>query len=346
VREVFVVADMGGTWLRSGYVATGSRQVAHRTCEPVQGIASLSREDVSSVQQRVVTQLIAALRRLVKDAPVPVAGVGVAFAGPVDGAGDVSDAPTVWGPRGPRLALAALLTRQIGRPVALVNDVAAAGCRYVEQEDEDFCIVTVSSGLGNKVFRNGAPLLHPLGLGGEIGHLRVDLSSDALRCDCGEPGHLAAIASGRGVLNCVRRAAIRSPGGFDRSLLHEACAGDPATLTSEHVAAAICHDDPFAVDALHIGLAHLAGVLATICGSIGVRRFVFVGGFARAVGEPYIAHLGDELRRLGCFGIPRNEVAAMLRLGAQDDDDGLVGCARHLERVRLDALVRAGDVTR
>jgi predicted NBD/HSP70 family sugar kinase len=339
VRELFVVADLGGTWLRSGYVATGSRHVFSRTPEPVQGIASFPREDVSSLQQRVVAQLIAALRRLAHDPPAPIAGVGVAFAGPVDAAGEVSDASTVWGPRGPRLPLASLLAHGLGRPVELVNDVTAAGCRYVEQEDEDFCIVTVSSGLGNKVFRDGTPLLHRLGLGGEIGHLRVDRSDAALRCDCGEPGHLAAIASGRGVLNGVRRAAAGSPDGFRRSALHEACTGDPVALTSEHVAAAIRAGDPFAVDVLRIGLAHLASVLATICASIGIRRFVFVGGFARAIGQPYLDHLGEELRRLGCFGVSPSDVAAMLRLGEPDDDDGLLGCARHLERARLDTLV-------
>jgi predicted NBD/HSP70 family sugar kinase len=344
MRDLFVVADLGGTCLRSGYVEPGASHVEAVCREPVHGRASAPGADVESLQRRVVAQLVAALVRLVDDAPEPVVGIAVAFAGPVDAGGHVSDAPTVWGPRGPRLALATVLSDALARPVEVLNDVTAAGCRYVEQEREDFCVVTVSSGLGNKVFRDGVALLHPLGLGGEIGHLRVDRSAAALRCDCGEQGHLAAIASGRGVLNCTRRAAARSPQRFRCSKLHDICGGDPAALASEHVAEAIRDGDVFAADVLRIGLAHLASVLATISAAVGVRRFILIGGFARAVGAPYLEHLGEQLRELGCCGIATDEVTAMLRLGEPDDDDGLLGCARHLERIRVgEVFAVSGD---
>ena len=87
----------------------------------------------------------------------------------------------------------------------VLNDLAAAGFRYVAEGLSDFAIVTVGSGVGHKVFLGGRPLAGVNGRGGEIGHLRVDFSADALACDCGGFGHVGGLASGRGAVALVRR---------------------------------------------------------------------------------------------------------------------------------------------
>lgn len=325
----YIVADVGGTQLRAGYVAPGADRVTNARRLPTRGIADGPNGDP---QRRVTDQLLQLLGTLVAEAPAPVEAVAVAFAGPVDAAGEVSDAPTVWGARRERLPLAALATAELGRPVHVLNDVTAAGWRYVAREPGDFSIITVSSGLGNKVFCGGEPLVGPYGLGGELGHVRVDQAADAPLCDCGGRGHLAAFASGRGVLARVRLQAAREPDAFARSRLRALCAGDSATLDSEHVAAAIRDGDELAVAVLRRGLDHLALALGTIYAAIGVRRFIVMGGFARAVGPAYLEHLGEALARIAPFGLEPAEIPAMLRMADDDDDDGLLGCARYLDR--------------
>ena len=132
--------------------------------------------------------------------------IGIAFAGPVFD-GTVLRAPTIWGDRlrgsVPLHDLAA--ARWPGRRVYICNDMTAAGYRYLRTRSEDFCIVTVSSGIGHKTFVAGQPAVGPHGRGGEIGHFRIDDAADAPICDCGGRGHLAAVSCGRATAYQTRR---------------------------------------------------------------------------------------------------------------------------------------------
>ncbi|WP_052413525.1 ROK family protein [Streptomyces glaucescens] len=193
-------------------------------------------------------------------------------------------------------------------------------------------MVTVSSGVGNKVFRRGEVLLPEDGRGGEIGHLRVDFAADAPWCDCGERGHLGAVASGRGALRAASVLARRFPGSFARSALSAACGGDPERLSAQQVAAGVRSHDAFAVRAVTPGVRHLARTLAVLHTALGVGRFIVMGGFARAAGPPYLRLLGTEMSKAGGFLLPPDGAAGLLRPGAPDDDDGLIGCLRRLER--------------
>ncbi|MCM1976489.1 ROK family protein [Streptomyces sp. G1] len=302
----------------------------------VDGIARFPQVATAELQARVVGQLVRVLRERFLAAPRPPSALAVAFAGLVGLTGAVVDAPTIWGRRGPELPLAQILGQEFGVPVRVINDVTAAGWRYTAsggEGDDFFCMVTVSSGVGNKVFHRGEVLLPQDGRGGEIGHLRVDFASDAPRCDCGERGHLGAIASGRGALGATRGLARRLPGAFARSILSAACGSDPGRLTAQQIASGIHGHDSFAVQAVTPGVRHLARTLATVHTALGVRRFVVMGGFARAAGEPYLRLLGEEMTQAGSFLLPpAGEERVLLHPGAPDDDDGLIGCVGLLDR--------------
>ncbi|GAB2580134.1 ROK family protein [Streptomyces capparidis] len=332
---LYLVADVGGTSLRTGWAEPGAAVVRGVRREAVQGAERCPGTPVAALQERVVAQLVRALREQARRAPRPVTAVCVAFAGPVDGRGRVTGAPTVWGPHGAVVALGDVVAGELGVPVRVLNDVTAAGWRYVDGADggEDFfCMVTVSSGVGNKVFRRGEVLVPEDGQGGEIGHLRVDRSPSAPRCDCGGRGHLGAVASGRGALACARALAVRHPVAFARSALCRAGGGDPAALGAPDVADAVRRGDPFALRAVGPGLGHLAWALSGVHAALGVRRFIVMGGFARAAGPVYLARLGEALREVGCFGVRPEDVAGMLCAAEPDDDHGLIGCVRHLDR--------------
>jgi glucokinase len=183
------------------------------------------------------------------------------------------------------------------------------------------------------VFRNGEVLIADSGHGGEIGHWRVDPREDAPPCECGGRGHLGGIASGRGVLASARRAATADPEGFRASLLAGPAGGRPEGITNEALAGAVHADDTFATSVLRDCLVPLAMAVNCIFTAIGVRRFLFIGGFAVAVGHRFITLLGEELTRLGCFGLTDQETHDMLALGAADDDHCLIGMARMLAQV-------------
>ena len=199
-----LVFDIGGTRTRAGVFD------AHRSAI-VRSVSASTPNHLDRPEwsfERLRDALLSLLRSLGNElaAQADVNEVDVAFAGPIDPAGNVLSAPTLWGTR---LSSPYALTKDIRRcwpnaRVRILNDVTAAGYRYLRSSDEDFCIVTVSSGIGNKVFANGRPLVGRNGFGGELGHLRVDDSESAPPCECGGRGHLGAIASGRAVLAYAR----------------------------------------------------------------------------------------------------------------------------------------------
>jgi predicted NBD/HSP70 family sugar kinase len=327
----YVVLDIGGTTLRAGLYDPASDTVTHIRRQPVEGIGALPDASVAEIQRRVTAQLDAEIDRLLATADGRRArGIAIAFAGPVDITGRVITAPTVWGRRGASLPLRELLEPRYGLPVLVVNDLTAATWRYATPESEPFCLFTVSSGIGNKVFRDGQVLLDRDGHGGELGHWRCDVDPRAPLCDCGGRGHLGAIASGRGALAAARRGAAADPGAFRASTLAAATSARADAITNELLAAAVREGDAFAVNALRPGLHHLARAISAVFTAIGVRRYIVIGGFALAVGPAYTELLATELERVGCFGLDTRETRRMVRLGVSDDDSGLIGAGRAL----------------
>lgn len=322
------VVDLGGTTLRTARydLATGALSDVRRT--PTEGLARHPGAPVPLLQERVTEQLTGLCREAL--ARHGGRAVGVAFAGPVTADGRVMAAPTVWGGPGEPLPVRETLEERLGVPVVVVNDLTAAAWRYVHGPDEPpFCLITVSSGIGSKVYRAGEVLLDAEGHGGELGHWTCDRSPRALVCDCGGRGHLGGIASGRGALASARRAAHADPDGYARSALASA-APDPELLDNPALVAAVRTGDAFATDVLRTGLTHLASAIISVFTSIGVRRYLLMGGFALAVGPRYVELLTEELERLGCFGLSGAEVRRMVSLAAPDDDHGLIGAGRLL----------------
>lgn len=325
-----LVVDVGGTTLRVGRYdgARGSLSIVRRV--PVEGMARHPRDPVATLQQRVLDQIIDAVAAELDARPAD--GVGVAFAGPIDEAGVVLQAPTVWGGPAEPFPLLALLQEHLGRPVAVVNDLTAAVWRYARPDTEPFLLITVSSGIGNKVYRHGEVLLDPGGHGGELGHWRCSSSAYAPLCDCGERGHLGAVASGRGVLREARRAAVVDPVGYRASGLARSCGPAAEDIDNPRLAAAIRDGDPFAIGVLRTGLLHLAQAITAVSTAIGVRRVVVIGGFAVAIGPRYAELLSQEVRRLGCFNLGPDDLDSMITMGAADDDHSLIGLGRLLDR--------------
>lgn len=314
-----LVFDVGGTTIRAGVYAGGLGRCVR---EPAPSFLLHPTEGGPALVERLVSTM-QGMARALRVAPERV---GVGFCGPVDDSGRVWRAPTLWGERvrGP-LALGDRLEAAFpGARVQVLNDVSAAGYRYLRSDEASLCVVTVSSGIGHKVFLGGRPVVGPTGRGGEIGHWRADLSEAAPLCDCGGRGHLGALGSGRAVPWQVARLAREDPAGFRASAL--SAMGE--AITPEQLVTGL--EDPFAGRVLAAMAAPLGQALSAIHLDTGVERFVLMGGFALAAGEPYRAAVARAARRSGWdIGADWD---AMVELGEPDDDAGLVGLGRFFER--------------
>jgi predicted NBD/HSP70 family sugar kinase len=323
----WLVYDIGGTNLRAGvYEPTRGRlsKVVRRSTRPSDEEHRRGADPVDTL----LSELNGMADELLGDTSPAV--VSVAFPGPIDAVGRVLAAPTLWGSTTscPYPLLSDLATLWPSSRIALLNDVTAAGYRYLTRELSDFCIVTVSSGIGHKVFVRGHPIVGRSGLGGEMGHLLMDASPDAAPCDCGGHGHLAALSSGRGVL---RRARALAEAGDKRFATSSLGAGGEAAapITNERLAAAFRSADRWCRELIAESTAPLGRMLATVHALLGIDHFILVGGFALALGEDYRRQVADAAAAGAWeFGPDWNQ---MVHLGEADDLSGLIGAGVAVE---------------
>jgi fructokinase len=160
VSELYGGVETGGTWCVCA-VGTGPEEIVAQEQIP------------TGRPQDTLEQIVAFFRSAPK-----VAAVGVGSFGPVD----LDRASATWGhitstpkPGWAHVALAPVLERQLGVPVAFDNDVDAAAIgehRWgAGRELSSLCYLTVGTGIGAGLLIDGRPvhgLVHP-----EVGHIRI-----------------------------------------------------------------------------------------------------------------------------------------------------------------------------
>lgn len=321
-----LVFDVGGTNLRCAVYDAHTRSLSRQKSRTTPSLVTLPDAKPEEIRDALIGAIVALGNEVA--AGRPPATVSMAFAGPIDPQGHVLAAPTIWGRSLNRpVDLAARLKRFWPTARVLVaNDVTAAGYCYLRGSQDDLSIVTVSSGIGNKVFVRGTPIVGPNGRGGEIGHVRVDFSPDAPLCDCGHRGHLGAVSSGRGTLHMAKRLAEREPAAFRKSLLYADVGTDANALTNRAIVGAFRRGDEWTTSLVGRAARPLAQMLAGIHLSVGVERFVIFGGFALALGEAYRRMLVDLAGQ--CTWNMGQDWNRMLELGLRGGDSGLIGAGR------------------
>jgi glucokinase len=327
---MYLVFDIGGTTVRAALYDPDRGQLMHTHRSATPSTWSERTATAADLHDQLVRRIGEASNALL-GAQRPKA-VCLAFPGPVDATGRVLVAPTVWGrarskPVAPAVELAHLWPSS---HIYVINDVTAAGYRYVATGLADFCILTVSSGVGHKVFVGGREIVGPGGRGGEIGHWVVDPSPHAPPCDCGGRGHVGAVTSGRGALLLARRRAYAQPRLFGESALCRYRASDPEQLRTEDLVASFADEDAWTVRLIGDVARPLGRALGAIHLTVGVERFVIVGGFALALGERYRALLVSAARE-SCLDLGQ-DWDSMIQLGYHDDDSGLIGAGVYLQR--------------
>jgi glucokinase len=213
--------------------------------------------------------------------------VVLAYPGPLSGDGVAVRSPTILGPD---CCEAVNVKERIARMwpatrIHVVNDLTAAGFFFVAHGHRDFCVLTVGSGIGNKVFLAGHPYIGPHGYGGEIGHLKARPKPDTpvadIECELGE------IASGRGTTWLARRWIERRRRDAADSVLREVGPTADDEVWSRVLAQGFRANDRFARNVVEAAAYPLAHVLSALHLGLGLEQFFVVGGFARALGPQY-----------------------------------------------------------
>ena len=252
-----VAMDWGGTWNR---VAVVDEDGAVHWQTRVANSLSHDKEQLLATGEGALREAVAWC------GDRPVAGIGLALAGPVDPETGILDQP-------PNLPLLdgispkEIWADKLGLPVWVGNDadLAALGEYYFGAGRGDggtgdlprtLVYLTLSTGIGGGVVYRGQVFLGASGLAAEIGHMVIDSGPSAPMCNCGNRGCLEALASGTAVAR-IAKDRLNGVGGTTSVL-----SGDPLEdVTSERVFQAAGQGDALAmsivdgvVAALGVGL--------------------------------------------------------------------------------------------
>ncbi|MFI9644286.1 ROK family protein [Micromonospora sp. NPDC051925] len=332
-----ICVDMGGTTTRIGVFANGRRlpgAVRIATPKPARG---------GSIRTEHLDQIADAVARVRFEAPGQGHEVGLAVGATVDAAGRIRNASMLWHEPSEGFDLAAAMAARLPwASITVANDIAAAAWRY--RSLGRFGLVTVSTGVAVKVFDDALPfdrklLLDDDGLGGEVGHVRVDPPTELVEagtpwCECGNTSDLCSYVSGPATMRLVALLAAAQPQRWRDSKLSALAAGVPERLTSRELALVAGAGDEFTAEVLRVSTRPLAAQLLHMSALLGLRRFVVMGGFANGVGAPWYAALRANLDELlpqgGWFtGWTAGDLDVLVR-PSYDDDDSLLGMAEFL----------------
>ncbi len=332
-----VIYDLGGTFLRgalsddSGGILAGSLQ--KKRLDLMQ-----ANRPLEFVWQEIISAMLSFEAGVRHQIP-PEAPVILSFPGPIQRPSHILRAPTVVGGTTALPDLAAILRRFMGRPVHIINDISAATW-YLSRilPAQRFLVVTISSGIGSKIFDRDHPrgVLDDIPYAGEIGHATVDRSPNAMLCDCGGRGHLGAISSGRGMERWARLRARENPEQFATSACVVKFAATPDNLDNEHhLVPAAKRRDPWALQVIQECCYPLAQMLLSVVMAIGIEKVVVIGGFALALGEVYLEILQKSLEDICDFDIMADYLDNLIMMGDAHEEACLEGAAVFAARLGL-----------
>ncbi len=218
-------------------------------------------------------------------APDSIAAIGVASPGAVDGsAGTVAHARNLPGWDGV-FPLGSSLTKALGPPVFLGNDVNVA----VEAEFllgaaklySSIIGVWWGTGVGGGIILDGKPWLGR-GAAGEIGHTVVKLNGT--RCPCGRRGCLEAYAGRAAMESHVQRLAARG----EKTELFKIMKKEGRTRLSSGVwERALLKNDKIAVALIRRAITALGAGIASAVNLLDIEAVVIGGGLGTRLGQPY-----------------------------------------------------------
>jgi glucokinase len=311
--EWAVGVDVGGTKITAGVLDDGAHVISRATV----------RSHAGRPPQEVVDAIVASTAAALGDAGIvsgDVAGVGVGFAGHVNGAAGIvltsSNLPA-WDHH----PLRDVLQERLRAAVVLENDAnCAAWAEYrfgAGTGARCLCYVTISTGFGSGIVIDGRLYAGATGTAGEIGHTVVD--PDGPLCTCGKRGCVMSYASGL----AISRMACERLGAGEATLLRDLCGDSPEHVSGELVARAAQQGDTLALEILAIAGRYFGIGLSTIVQVLNPDRIVVGGGLARMgslLMAPAIQALNENIH-------PVLKDSAEIVPSALGDDAGMLGAA-------------------
>ncbi len=278
--------DVGGTKLAT-VLATRDGEILHKVRLPT--LAHRGPEFG-------LARLVSMLKQNLSETGVALAdiiGIGVACGSPMDAERGIILGPPnlqTWNPA----PIKARLEAEFGLYTQLENDANAGALAEwlfgVGKGKRNLVYMTMGTGIGGGLILDGRLYRGTNGNAGEVGHMRVVFQGGPL-CGCGKRGCLEAFCSGPAIARRTQEAVRAAPAASADALL--TLAGQPETITAEHLFAAARQGDALALRLVD-ETAHYLGVgLANIIQSLNPQVIV-LGTIATNQGDFFL----DRVRRV------------------------------------------------
>ena len=308
----FLGLDLGGTNIKAGVVDDSGRALAsvsgstRAELGPEAGLDSLAEVAGRAVEACGV------------DWP-EIAAVGLGSAGTLDTAkGRIVEATNL--PLWNGFPVASRLEGRLGRPISLLNDAnAAAFGEYwagAGRNTTSLVLITLGTGIGCGVVESGRLLEGRHGLGGEYGHVTVQMDGGRL-CSCGRSGHLEAYASATSLVRRAVEALERGPDSMLRRAL-VACA-----LDAREIARCASLGDPLSSRLIRETVRYLAIGASTVMHSVDPDLILFGGGMI-AAGPGFLEAIRAEVRN---HVLPAASDLIRVDFASLGGDAGFIGAA-------------------
>ena len=178
-----------------------------------------------------------------------------------------------------------MLSERLGFLVEVGNDATCAAAAEWQvgaaRGATEMVMVTLGTGIGGGVIAGGQLIRGANGFTGEIGHMVVD--PEGLPCPCGRRGCWERYASGTGLAQLARVAAI----GKRLRRVVQLAGGDPDNVRGENVQAAAREGDVEALNVIDLFGRWVALGLVNLTNVLDPQMFVLGGGLA-ASGDLYL----------------------------------------------------------
>jgi glucokinase len=304
-----LAVDLGGTNVRAALV-TGAGVIRYHVAQPTRAAEG---------PQPVIDRIVALVQDvIVHEKVAPDVPIGVAAPGPLNPfTGVLYFAPNL--PDWRDVQLRDILSEQLQRRVVVGNDGNAAALGEAMfgagQHYGHVIYVGLGTGVGGGIVIDGRVVQGVHGLGGEVGHIPVDINGP--RCHCGGIGCIEAYAGGWAIAR-DGRLLVRS----ERSTaIQEAALDGP--ITAEAVAKAAAGGDPAAKGvferagrALGVGLAGLVNVFNP--------ELIVIGGGIAAAGALILDTVRETISRYAMRQIAPDVTVVRSTLGTRT---GILGAA-------------------
>jgi len=314
--KLAIGVDLGGTNIKAGIVNEEGRILEQAS------VPTMAHEGPEPVINRMV-KLVGELRGKI---PGSLLGVGVGSPGPLDPLeGIIFTTPNM--PGWENYPMRQKLEEKTRVPVVVENDANCAALaeywRGAGQGSHTMILLTLGTGIGGGIVRDGQLVNGQHVAAGEVGHMVINFEGP--KCGCGNHGCLEAYAGASGI---VRRAWELLEKAGTVSILREMCAGERANITPAMISEAAAKGDGVALNMIR-ETGRLLGVGVTSLVNIFAPEVVILGGGVAAAGEVLFAAVREEVKRKAMP--PCNERVRILP-AAMGNSAGVVGAASLLLR--------------